>query len=136
MFAKYLGAGIAYLVAVSLTGVSRMMLWEAEIAPTDRTTSTLVRTLTRLARREGGATAAAWAITKATSAHQALVLDVEADHLEHALDIAMQIVEPVRTRDYEEILIYVRQPERREPAVRRIQWTPRGGYVEMTYSER
>jgi hypothetical protein len=72
-------------------------------------------------------------VTKATAAQHMMVVHVDAERLNDARGIAVQIVEPVRTRGYDEILIYVRQPGNRTPAVRRIQWTPRGGYVETTF---
>ena len=48
--------------------------------------------------------------------------------------IAIQIMKPVRSRGYEEILVYVRVPGGDiDAATRRIQWTPNGGYVETVY---
>jgi hypothetical protein len=74
-----------------------------------------------------------WIVTHASSAHHALVLDVEAEHPDQARDIASEIVSPVRTK-YEEVLIYIR-PAGAPPGarVRRIQWTPQGGYVEGSF---
>jgi len=62
-----------------------------------------------------------------------MVVDVEADRPELALDIAGEIVEPLRGK-YDEVLIYVR-PTGNPGAtvVRRIQWTPHEGFVESTY---
>lgn len=76
----------------------------------------------------------AWTVVKATSAHHVMVVDVEAQRPDQARAIAVQLVEPLRDR-YEEVLIYVRRPgAASELAARRIQWTPRGGYVETIYA--
>jgi hypothetical protein len=77
-----------------------------------------------------------WTVRRSFSAHHVMVVDVEADRPAEARRIAIQIVEPVRDR-YEEVLIYVRKPGTMgELAARRIQWTPRHGYVEAIYDTR
>jgi hypothetical protein len=58
-----------------------------------------------------------------------MVVEVEADQPSQALAIARQVVEPLQSR-YDEVLIYTREPEAPMPA-RRVQWTPRTGYIEM-----
>jgi hypothetical protein len=74
-----------------------------------------------------------WTVTRAISAHHVMVADVETDRPEQARQIAIVLVEPVKSR-YEEILIYVRRPGTSgKLAARRMQWTPRGGYVEVVY---
>ncbi len=75
-----------------------------------------------------------WRVTQATSAHSALVVDVEARRVDLARQIAEEIVDPVRSRGYHEILIYVRQAGDPTGAMRRVQWTPRTGFVEMAYA--
>ena len=77
-----------------------------------------------------------WVVTKVTSAHHMLVVNVDADRLDDARAIAAELVAPVRDRKFEEILIYVRQTHSRKPyADRRIQWTPRGGYSELVIGD-
>jgi hypothetical protein len=72
-------------------------------------------------------------VTRATSAHRAMVIDVEADKPDDARRIAADIVEPLRAR-YEEVLIYVRPTGNPIDAiVRRIQWTPHDGFVESSF---
>lgn len=90
--------------------------------------------ITRLLRESDGKVHfPGWTVTKALSAHHVMVVDVETDRPEQAKQIAVQLVEPVRDR-YEEVLIYIRRPGTAgELAARRIQWTPRGGYVEVNY---
>jgi hypothetical protein len=70
-----------------------------------------------------------WTVTRAYSAHHTMVVEVEAEPSSQALAIAREVVEPLRNR-YDEVLVYTRR--RGAPdAARRVQWTPRGGYVEM-----
>ena len=77
-----------------------------------------------------------WRVTRATSAHRVMLVDVEAQRVADARAIAVQIVEPVRAHGYGEILIYVRKPGAPLTSPdRRIQWTPGGGFVEMLLAE-
>jgi len=101
------------------------------VAP--RNTSALARILNQ-ARDSSASGSEPWIVTKANSAHHAMVVEVEADRLEEARAIAIQIVQPMRSRGYEEILIYVRAPGSGiDAAMRRVQWTPKGGFVETVY---
>lgn len=76
-----------------------------------------------------------WRVVRSFSAHSVMVVDVQTDRLEDAKAIAVQIVEPVK-RDYMEIMIYFRSGgPRRDLPDRRVQWTPRGGYVETGYDD-
>jgi hypothetical protein len=95
----------------------------------------LVRALNR-PQEASGARWWSWRVTRATSAHKVMLVDVEAQRVGEARAIAAQIIEPVRTHGYDEILIYVRKPGApvASPA-RRIQWTPGGGFVEMLLVE-
>lgn len=77
-----------------------------------------------------------WVVTKVTSAHHMLVVNVDADRLDNAQAIAAEIVAPVRDRKFDEILVYVRQTHSRKGyADRRVQWTPKGGYSELVISD-
>ena len=136
MFPKLLGAGVASLAVIGLLAFGIVLRPAPRLATTpDRATSTLARTINKMARGAANTPRVGWAVTKATAAQHMMVVEVEAERLDDARSIAVQIVEPVRSK-YEEILIYVRQPGRNVPAVRRVQWTPRGGYVETTYGDR
>jgi hypothetical protein len=74
-----------------------------------------------------------WIVTRATTARRAMVIDVEADSPEDARTIAAEIVGPFRAK-YEEVLIYIRPIGSPLNAVtRRVEWTPRGGFVETMY---
>jgi hypothetical protein len=136
MFPKLLGAGVAFLAVLGLVGVGVLLRPASRLATTpDSATSTLARTINKMARDARNTPRIGWAVTKATAAQHMMVVEVDAERLDDAQGIAVQIVEPVRSK-YDEILIYVRQPGRNIPAVRRIQWTPSGGYVESTYTDR
>ncbi len=77
-----------------------------------------------------------WVVTKVTSAHHMLVVNVDADRLDDARAIAAEIVAPVRDRKFEEVLVYVRQTHSRKGfADRRIQWTPKSGYTELVIGD-
>jgi hypothetical protein len=137
MFPKLLGAGAASFALLGLLGLSVALRPASQVStPADKAASSLARTLNNAAREAADSPRIGWAVTKATAAHHMMVIEVDAERLDDASGIAIQIVEPVRSSGYEEILIYVRQPGNRVPAVRRIQWTPRGGYVGSTYMDR
>jgi hypothetical protein len=131
-----LGAGVSFLAVFGLLGLGLLLRPAPRLATSpDRATSTLARTLNNTARDAANTPRIGWAVTKATAAQHMMVVEVDAERLDDAQGIAVQIVEPVRSK-YDEILIYVRQPGSRIPTVRRIQWTPRGGYAESTYADR
>jgi hypothetical protein len=137
MVARLIGAGVASIVVVLMAGVAFLMRAPAQNAtPPDPGTSRLARALTKAASDQAPTQRVGWVVIKATSAQHMMVVDVEAERIDEARGIAVQIVEPVRSHGYDEILIYVRQPGRRDAAVRRVQWTPRGGYVVTSYSDR
>jgi hypothetical protein len=73
-----------------------------------------------------------WIVTSANTAHDVLVVEVQAQRMDQARRIAEQIVNPVRSRGYLEILIYIQQAGKPDGPVRRIQWTPQAGYTEST----
>ena len=73
-----------------------------------------------------------WAVVSAAAAQHAMVMDVEAIDVSDALRISVTIVEPVREK-YGEVLVYFRKAGERD-TVRRVQWTPAAGYVELIYA--
>jgi hypothetical protein len=86
-------------------------------------------------RPRAGARFPGWTVTRAYSAHHMMVVEVEAERLDDGSKIAAAVVEPLKDR-YDEVLIYLRNPGQRADnlAMRRIQWTPRAGYVESIYA--
>ena len=127
-------AGVAWLTAFGLFAV--LIEWSARPprpTPTPPAVTDLVRALNKLESSSPNAKHEPWTVTRATSAHRAMVVDVEADMPEDARQIANDIVDPLRAK-YEEVLIYVRPTGNPVNAiVRRIQWTPDNGFVEMSY---
>jgi hypothetical protein len=82
-----------------------------------------------------GAAGHGWTVTRSLSAHRVMVVEIEAERVDDARRIAIQIVEPLKER-YAEILIYAyRRGSEAGLAARRVQWTPRGGYVEVDYEQ-
>ena len=76
---------------------------------------------------------ARWTVTEQLVAGSVLVLQVETTHLDDALTIARQLVEPVEAR-YAEVMIYFHRPGRPQTLPpRRVQWSPTRGYVETDY---
>ena len=117
------------LLALFVAGITRP--GPARLRSSDAPAAGLAGTLNRPQAERGGEWWT-WKVTRATSAHRVMVVDVEARHVAEATAIAMQIVEPVRSHGYEEILVYVRQVGGgAAESERRVQWTPGGGYVEM-----
>ena len=127
-------AGVAWLTAFGLFAV--LIEWSARPprpTPTPPAVTDLVRALNKVESSSPNAKHEPWTVTRATSAYRAMVVDVEADMPEDALQIANDIVDPLRAK-YEEVLIYVRPTGNPLNAiVRRIQWTPHNGFVEISY---
>ncbi len=127
-------AGVVWLTAFGL--FAALIEWSARPPrprPTPAAVTDLVRALNKLESSSSSVTHEPWTVTRATSAHRAIVIDVEADMPEDARRIANDIVDPLRAK-YEEVLIYVRPTGNPVNAiVRRIQWTPHDGFVEMSY---
>jgi hypothetical protein len=79
---------------------------------------------------------ARWSITEQLAAEHVLIVHVETRHLDEARAVARYIVDPVIKKEkYAEILIYFHRPGRPDTLPpRRVQWTPRTGYVESVYA--
>lgn len=74
-----------------------------------------------------------WYVRNMATAHGAFVIEVEAEDPDETEAISRALVEPVKD-DYAEILVYVnRLGDDSDLPARRVQWTPRDGYVELTY---
>jgi hypothetical protein len=68
-----------------------------------------------------------WTVTHSTGAHHSLVVHVTAHPGVSLREIGEAIVTPLQGK-YDEILIYVKSGT---STLRRIQWTPQRGYVEL-----
>jgi hypothetical protein len=75
-----------------------------------------------------------WTVTRSAGFLTEMVITVVAERPEQARTIAEQIVLPVASK-YQEVLVYVRALDEDDPLVRRVDWTPRGGFVEMAYRD-
>ena len=134
MALRLLVAGVA---SIGVFSVFVAMVW-LSLPPRQAITAQPASNLARsLNTSEPGAPARteSWTVTTATSAQQMLVVEVQALHLEDAQEIAYQIVAPVLAKGYREILIYVHPPGGfSDGPMRRVQWTPGGGYVESIFA--
>jgi hypothetical protein len=130
MVARLLVGGVLWLSAMILFAATLQWSGRTRPAPPPEPISALARSLNHLQSKEAPQ---AWYVTRATSAHHVMVVDVETEQVERAGSIAVEIVEGARRSAYEEILIYVRKSgEGQGLAGRRVQWTPAGGFVETT----
>ena len=76
---------------------------------------------------------ARWTLTEHLSAHNVLIGQVETEYLHEAMAVAQQLTEPLKDK-YAEVLIYFHRPGRPDTLPpRRVQWTPKSGYVETQY---
>lgn len=131
MYFRLAVGGIAWLAVLLLFGGALQHQQGAGGLSAPEAAPALVRALN--ARQAGrGRRWWSWRVTRATSAHRVLIVEVEAERVDESRAIAVQVVEPVRGDGYEEILVYVR-PAGAPPgaASRRVQWTPHGGLTEL-----
>ncbi|MBI2828117.1 MAG: hypothetical protein HYX77_02445 [Acidobacteria bacterium] len=135
MGVRLLAAGVASLAVIGMFAVMVQVSSQARRASmAPQNTSTLASILNQARDSSASGPEPEWIVTKANSAHHAMVVEVEARRLDEARAIAIQIVKPLRSRGYQEILIYVRRPRSGvDDALRRIQWTRSGGFVETAY---
>ena len=130
---RLLVAGVAWLAAIG--GFAALIEYSARPRPTPTppAVTSLVKALNKMTTPSPFARHEPWVVTRATSARRAMVIDVEADKPQEARKIAEEIVAPLRAR-YEEVLVYVRPiGSPHDGLTRRIEWTPRGGFIETSY---
>jgi len=127
--------GVVWLVAIAL--VAMVVHWSERprIVPPLTAVPTLLREL-NAARAPQFKEGEAWVVRKVTSAHHVLVVNVDAERVGNAQEIATEIVAPVVERGYDEVLVYVWKTHAHKAyADRRVQWTPRGGYTELVMGD-
>ena len=130
-----IGGGVVWLLAIAL--IALVLHWpeRARRVPPLTAVPTLLRELSA-ARASQFKDGEAWVVTKVTSAHHVLLVNVDAERVGNAQQIATEIVAPVKDRGFDEILVYVWRTQKHKPfADRRIQWTPKGGYTEMVMGD-
>jgi hypothetical protein len=128
--------GVLWLVVIALIALTGHLLQRPPaVLPLATTGRTLLGEL-NAARPLKPVEGESWVVTKVTSAHHMLVVNVDADRVGNAQNIATQIVGPVRNRGFDEVLVYVWGIHRRKAyADRRVQWTPKGGYSELVMGD-
>lgn len=128
--------GITWLVAMGLLATAVQRFERPRVVPRLTTLPPLVRELNGGRGAAGTGEGTAWVVTRATSAHRVLVVDVNAVRVADARAIGAVLVDATVPRKYEEILIYVWSLESPKPfADRRIQWTPSEGLRELVIGD-
>ena len=128
MTGRLLFGGVAWLAAMVLFAAALQQSARGHHFSFYKSSSALARGLSVISN---GRRAPSWAVTNATGAHHALIVEVEADNANAALEIAPQIVSHVQDV-YQEVLIYVREQGATDRyAAHRVQWTPADGYREL-----
>jgi hypothetical protein len=127
--------GVAWITALGL--FAALLQWSGshpiELADSRDGVSALARSLNETRRASTDARRLEWTVTGARAAMHAMVIDVDAARPDDARAIAMELV-PTIGKGYEEVLVYVSALDTtRDPVVRRVGWTPHGGYVESSF---
>jgi hypothetical protein len=130
-----IGGGVVWLLAIALIAFAVHSSEQPRRVPPLTAVPTLLKELSaaRVSQLKEGE---AWVVTKVTSAHHMLVVNVDAERVGNAQAIAAEIVKPVENRGFDEILVYVWTTHKHKPyADRRVQWTPQGGYTELVMGD-
>jgi hypothetical protein len=129
-----ISGGVVWLLSIGLLAFA--VHWsERPRVPPLATVPTLLRELSA-ARASQFKEGEAWVVTKVTSAHHVLLVNIDAERVGDAQTIAAEIVAPVKERGFDEILVYVWRTHKHKPfADRRVQWTPKGGYTELVMGD-
>jgi len=126
--------GVVWLLSIGL--IAFAVHWsDRPRVPALAAVPTLLRELSA-ARASQFKEGEAWVVTKVTSAHHVLLVNIDAERVGNAQTIAAEIVAPVKERGFDEILVYVWRTHKHKPfADRRVQWTPKGGYTELVMGD-
>ena len=129
-----ISGGVVWLLSIGL--IAFAVHWsERPRVPPLAAVPTLLRELSA-ARASQFKEGEAWVVTKVTSAHHVLLVNIDAERVGDAQTIAAEIVAPVKERGFDEILVYVWRTHKHKPfADRRVQWTPKGGYTELVMGD-
>jgi len=129
-----ISGGVVWLLSIGL--IAFAVHWsDRPRVPALAAVPTLLRELS-VARASQFKEGEAWVVTKVTSAHHVLLVNIDAERVGNAQTIAAEIVAPVKERGFDEILVYVWRTHKHKPfADRRVQWTPKGGYTEMVMGD-
>jgi hypothetical protein len=129
-----ISGGVVWLLSIGL--IAFAVHWsDRPRVPPLAAVPTLLRELSA-ARASQFKEGEAWVVTKVTSAHHVLLVNIDAERVGNAQTIAAEIVAPVKDRGFDEILVYVWRTHEHKPfADRRVQWTPKGGYTELVMGD-
>ncbi|HWV94952.1 MAG TPA: hypothetical protein VNZ24_11555 [Vicinamibacterales bacterium] len=129
-----ISGGVVWLLSIGL--IAFAVHWSARPrVPPLAAVPTLLRELSA-ARASQFKEGEAWVVTKVTSAHHVLLVNIDAERVGNAQTIAAEIVAPVKERGFDEILVYVWRTHKHKPfADRRVQWTPKDGYTELVMGD-
>jgi hypothetical protein len=129
-----ISGGVVWLLSIGL--IAFAVHWsDRPRVPPLAAVPTLLRELSA-ARASQFKEGEAWVVTKVTSAHHVLLVNIDAERVGNAQTIAAEIVAPVKDRGFDEILVYVWRTHKHKPfADRRVQWTPKGGYTELVMGD-
>ena len=129
-----ISGGVVWLLSIGL--IAFAVHWsDGPRVPPLAAVPTLLRELS-VARASQFKEGEAWVVTKVTSAHHVLLVNIDAERVGNAQTIAAEIVAPVKDRGFDEILVYVWRTHKHKPfADRRVQWTPKGGYTELVMGD-
>jgi len=130
-----IGGGVFWLLVIGSIAFAVHWSERAQRVPPLTAVPTLLREMSA-ARASQFKDGEAWVVTKVTSAHHVLLVNVDAERVGNAQQIATEIVVPVKDRGFDEILVYVWRTQKHKPfADRRVQWTPKGGYSELVMGD-
>jgi hypothetical protein len=128
-----ISGGVVWLLSIGL--IAFAVHWSDRPRVPPLAVPTLLRELSA-ARASQFKEGEAWVVTKVTSAHHVLLVNIDAERVGNAQTIAAEIVAPVKDRGFDEILVYVWRTHKHKPfADRRVQWTPKGGYTELVMGD-
>ena len=129
-----ISGGVVWLLSIGL--IAFAVHWsDRPRVPPLAAVPTLLRELS-VARASQFKEGEAWVVTKVTSAHHVLLVNIDAERVGNAQTIAAEIVAPVKDRGFDEILVYVWRTHKHKPfADRRVQWTPKDGYTELVMGD-
>jgi hypothetical protein len=135
MYWRLAVGGVAWLALLLLFAAALQQPRQPPGLPPPEGAPALVRTL-NAPQFGSGRGRWSWRVTRATSAHHVMLVEVEAERVADARAIAVQVIEPVRHRRYDEILVYVRAAGSPPgAAARRVQWTPHGSMTELVFRD-
>ena len=130
-----IGGGVVWLLAIGSLALVLHLSERAHRVPPLTAVPTLLKELST-SRASQFKKGEEWVVTKVTSAHHVLLVNVDAERVGNAQQIATEIVVPVKDRGFDEILVYVWRTQKHKPfADRRVQWTPKGGYSELVMGD-